>query len=100
MKMAKGKQSEVAKLAKRVSALERLEKEERRAAPARPEDVVARQAMRGERPDFLRVARGNANFEEPVRRDLERLGGRSRSDLVGDRDRGASSPLTQARRRK
>ena len=68
--------------------------------PSRPEDVVARQAMRGEKPDFLRVTRGSADYETPVREHLARVGGRSRSDVVSDRDRGSSSPLSRPTKRK
>ena len=76
-----------------------MEAKEHAEAPPRPEDVIARQAMRGEKPDFLRVTRGNADYGTPVQRDMERLQGRSSSGTVSDRERGARSPL-EARRRK
>jgi len=61
--------------------------------PPRPEDVVARQAMKGEKPSYLHITRGNADYEGPVKEHLARVGGRSRSDVVSDRDRRAGSPL-------
>jgi len=85
-----------------VNALKRQVTEMRREAPARPEDVLAREAMRGEKPDFLRVTRGNADYGGPVGRDMERLQGRSRNDTVSDTVRGSGSPLGhgEGRRRK
>ena len=65
--------------------------------PPRPEDTVARRAMAGERADFIRTTRGNANFETPVRDHLARLQGRSTSAVADDRTRGSSSPLTEHR---
>jgi len=53
--------------------------------------------MRGERPDFLRVTRGNADYGTPVQRDMERLQGRSSSGQVSDRERGAGSPIPARR---
>jgi len=72
--------------------------------PPRPEDVVARQAMKGEKPSYLHITRGNADYEGPVKEHLARVGGRSRSDVVSDRERQAGSPLgggthSKARRR-
>jgi hypothetical protein len=87
--MAKAKESglrkEVATLKKEVAQL--------RKPMERPEDVVARQAQRGEKADFLRVRRGNADYGEPVKRDMERLQGRSRSGTTPDDRRGSASPL-------
>ena len=62
----------------------------------------AEAAMRGEKPDFLRVTRGNADYGGPVGRDMERLQGRSRNDTVSDTVRGSGSPLGhgEGRRRK
>jgi hypothetical protein len=87
------KRGEQRSVSKRLSALERKVEEMGAQAPPRPEDVVAREAMAGERPDFLRVTRGNADFGGPVERHLERLQGRSRSELMANDRRGASSPL-------
>jgi hypothetical protein len=83
---------------KRLSTLEREVKEMRATAPPRPEDVVARQAMRGEKPDFIRVSRGNADYETPVREHMQRLRGRSSSGVAADNERGAASPLEQRRK--
>jgi len=62
--------------------------------PPRPEDTVARRAMAGERADFIRTTRGNANFETPVRDHMKRLQGRSVSHVASDKGRGSRSPLT------
>jgi hypothetical protein len=40
-----------------------------------------------------RMAEGRPKFAEDVATDLNRLGGRSRSDLATDDRRGAASPL-------
>jgi hypothetical protein len=79
-------------LAQRVSALERIVRAEHPGAD--------REAKSGERPDYLRVTRGNADYAEPVRREMARLKGQSSSEMMADDRRGASSPLTQPRRRK
>jgi hypothetical protein len=96
---ARGEQrSSVSKRLSRVEA----EVREMRKPMERPEDVVARQARKGEKADFLRVSRGNADYGEPVKRDMERLHGRSVSSVADDRTRGARSPLEDeaARRRR
>jgi len=73
----------------------------RATAPISPtQQASARAARAGEKPDFLRVTRANANFETPVRADLARLRGRSNSELVSDRDRGASSPIPYRSKRR
>jgi hypothetical protein len=92
---ARGEQRSVSK---RLSALERKVGEMTKEGPPRPEDVVARRAMAGERPDFMRTTRGNANFEGPTREHLARLQGRTRSDVASDAERGAGSPLGKRRR--
>jgi hypothetical protein len=76
-------------LSKRASAIERKVDALTREAPERPEDAVARQAMPGQRADH----RG------AVEAELARLQGRSRSDLMSDVARGASSPLNQVMRK-
>jgi len=86
-------------LSRRVTALEREERKEHATLPPRPEDVVARQAMKGERPDFLRVTRGNASYRGPVDEHLARVGGRSTSGQVPDKERGASSPIPGRKRK-
>jgi hypothetical protein len=100
--MPKAKQS-VAALTKQVNALKKEVAETRREAPPRPEDVVARQAMAGEKPDYLTVRPGNANYAGPVADQMAALRGARRSDVASDADRGSSSPLghgTGSRRRK
>jgi hypothetical protein len=94
--MAKNVKDE--KLAQRVGRLEREVRAMTKEGPARPEDVVARRAMAGERPDFIRTTRGNANFETPVRDHLARLQGRSTGAVVSDRERGSASPLGRRKR--
>jgi hypothetical protein len=84
-------------ISKRLSRVE-AEVREMRKPMERPEDVVARQAQKGEKADFLRVQRGNADYGEPVKRDMERLQGRSVSSVADDRTRGARSPLEVAAR--
>lgn|SRR5262249_27967788 len=91
--MAKASSKAEKGLAARVGRLEREVTAMTREAPARSEDIIARQAMRGEKPDFLRVTPGNANFEGPVNERLAALKGRSRSDVASDVARGSSSPL-------
>jgi hypothetical protein len=86
------------KLAQRVGRLEREVRAMTKEGPPRPEDTVARRAMAGERPDFIRTTRGNANFETPTREHLARLQGRTRSDVASDAERGAGSPLGKRRR--
>lgn len=86
-------------ISQRLARVEREVKAMTKEGPPRPEDVVARQAMRGERPNYLRVTRGNADYAGPVGRDIERMKGRSSSETVSDHERGASSPIP-ARRRK
>jgi|SRR5262245_6663464 hypothetical protein len=61
--------------------------------------AAAREAQRGERADFIRVRPGNAHFATPVQADIQRLQGRSRSDLASDVARGAASPLEGRRKR-
>jgi len=58
----------------------------------RPEDMV-----RGPT-SYLRENAANRDQETPVREMMSRLQGRSESGVADDRSRGASSPLTQARR--
>ena len=58
-----------------------------------------RPARAGEKPDFIRVTSGNADYGTPVQRDMARLRGRSRSDLASDAERGAGSPLGGRRKR-
>ena len=87
-------------VSKRLSALERKVGELTKEAPARPEDAVARRAMAGEKPDYLAVSRGNASYDETVADHISRMKGRSRSDVVSDRDRGSSSPLSRPTKRK
>jgi hypothetical protein len=98
------KRGEQRDIGKRVSTLEREVKEMRAKTPIDPAQAmnmaVARKARAGERPDFIRTTRGNANFETPVRDHLARLQGRSTSHVASDKDRGARSPLTERRRRK
>jgi hypothetical protein len=96
---AKEEQRQERGLAKRVDKLAHEIGEMRKVGPPRPEDVVARQARRGERADFLRVRPGNADYGGPVERDIRRLQGRSRADLASDRERGAVSPLERRKRR-
>lgn len=67
---AEGKQRNISK---RVATLERELKAMTKEAPPRPEDVVARQAMKGERPDYLTVTRGNADYGTPTAEHLKRL---------------------------
>jgi len=90
---AQEEQHQDRRLAQRLARVERDVGEMRKVGPPRPEDVVARRARAGERPDFLRVSRGNANYETPTNERLAALKGRSRSDIVSDRERGASSPV-------
>jgi hypothetical protein len=73
-------------------------KEMREQERRRPEH--AREARAGERADYLHVRAGNADYSTPVKRDLERLHGRSTSDVADDRERGAGSPLDEPARRK
>jgi hypothetical protein len=80
-------------LAKRVDKLERKVSELTKEGPPRPEDTVARQARPGERADYLHIRPGNADYAGPVQQDMERMKGRSRSDLMSDAARGAGSPL-------
>jgi hypothetical protein len=74
-----------------------LKREVERKSPIDPAAAAnyaaARRAEPGERPDFLRVSRGSANYSDPVASDITRLKGRSRSDVVSDTARGARSPL-------
>jgi hypothetical protein len=79
-------------ISKRLSRVE-AEVREMRKPMERPEDVVARQAQKGEKAYFLRVTRGNADYGEPVKRDMERLHGRSTSGTMPDDRRGSASPL-------
>jgi hypothetical protein len=92
------------RLAQRLGKVEHAIKEMRAKTPIDPAQAmnmaVARRAMAGERPDFIRTTRGNANFETPVRDHLARLKGRSVSDVADDGTRGARSPLEERRRRK
>src|SRR5262245_26165933 len=92
--MAKGK---TAKHEARRSARESKRQERERKTPLAPEHrasaEAAREARKGEKADFLRVTRGSADYETPVREHLARVGGRSRSDVVSDRDRKSGSPL-------
>jgi len=98
---AQGKQRN--NINKRVSTLER-EVKEMRANPIPPEQrmnmaAMSRPARPGEgRGDYLTVRPGNAEFGKPVAEHLGRLQGRSRSDVVSDRERQAGSPLGQRRR--
>jgi len=89
----------IAELRSEVNALKRQVGELTKTNPPRPEDMVGRQAMSGEKPDFLRVRQGNADYGTPVKQDIERLKGRSRSALTPDDERGAGSPLTGRRRK-
>jgi hypothetical protein len=86
------------RLAQRLSKVERDVGEMRKAAPPRPEDVVAREARPGERMDFMKVRPGNADYGGPVAEHMRRMGGRSMSDLRSDQERGASSPLSKRKR--
>jgi len=98
--MAKGK-DEARKekgLAQRLGKVEAQVKEMTKTGPPRPEDVVARRAMAGEKPDYLAVSRGNASYDETVADHISRMKGRSRSDVVSDRERQAGSPLGKRRR--
>ena len=85
-----------------MGALEREVKEMARKSPIPPEQranmAAAREARAGEKPDYLTVRRGNADYGGPVQRDLARLRGRSTSEVVSDRERGASSPLERRRK--
>jgi|SRR6516225_9882710 hypothetical protein len=98
---AEGKQRN--NINKRVSTLEREVKELTRKTPIEPAQAmnmaVARKAGPSERPDFYRMAKGNANYSD-VRDDIKRLGGRSTNRLTPDDQRGAKSPLEEHRRRK
>src|SRR6516225_10234399 len=76
-------------VAQRLSKVEAAVKGMTKTLPPRPEDVVARQAMKGEKPDFLRVTRGNASYDDTVRDHISRIKGRSTSGVVSDKDRGA-----------
>ena len=98
MKMARDARGEQSSVSKRLSALERKVGALTKEAPPRPEDQIARQAMAGERPDFLRVTRGNADYETPVHERMAALKGRSRNDTVSDRERGSASPLGRRKR--
>jgi len=82
---AEGKQRN--NISKRLSRVEAQVKELTKTGPPRPEDTVAREARKGERADFLRTTRDNANFETPVRDHLARLKGRSTSHVADDRTR-------------
>jgi len=86
----KGLAARVGKLEKKVSAL--TEK-----APLRPEEML-RQAQAGERADFLRENPKGRDHAGPVAERLAALQGRSRNDVVSDRERGARSPLERKRR--
>jgi hypothetical protein len=95
---AKGEQRN--NISKRLSRIEAQVKEMTKTNPPRPEDVVARRALKGEKPDYLTTTRGNANYEEPVRDHMKRLQGRSVSAAADDRTPGAKGPLEERRRRK
>ena len=56
-------------------------------------DKGMREAGPGEKADFIRVTRGNADYGEPVKRQMASLHGQSRKDLERDQERGARSPL-------
>jgi hypothetical protein len=60
----------------------------------------AREARRGERADYLHIRPGNADYAGPVKSDLARLQGRSRSEVASDKDRGSRSPLAEERRKR
>ena len=67
---------------------------------ANMEAAMARQARPGEKPDYYRYTRGNADHETPVRERMAALKGQSRSDLVSDHARGAGSPLGYGKTKK
>jgi len=91
--MAKAEKSDKG-LAARVSRVEAAVKQLTQEMPARPEDVVARQAMQQGGPDqFLRENPAGRNQDVGVSDRLAAMGGRSRSDVVPDAERGSSSPL-------
>jgi hypothetical protein len=103
--MAKGESRKEAQrerqVAQRVSRLEAEVKKMRRTAPIPPaQQASMREARAGERADFLRVSRGNADYGGPVKADLARLRGRSNSELVSDRERGAGSPIPYRSKRR
>jgi len=79
-----------------------LKREVERKTPIDPAQAMsmaaARKAQAGERPDYLTITRGNADYGTPVRQDMKRLQGRSTSGTVSDTARGAGSSL--GRRRK
>jgi hypothetical protein len=90
--MAKQSKSEKG-LTQRVATLEREVTQLRSTSPARPEDQLMRQAMGGERPDFIRENAAGRNQDVGVSDRIAALKGSSRSDLADDRTRGSSSPL-------
>jgi|SRR6516165_10684888 len=98
------KESGIAALRKDVNALKKEIGQLTKETPIPPEQAAnmaaARQAMPGERPDYLTTTRGNANFETPVREHLARLQGQSRSDLASDAERQAGSPLGGGKQRR
>ena len=85
----KGLAQRVSRIEQEVKAIRATEVKEHATVPARPEDLVA-----------LREVPGNRNQDVGVSDRLAALRGASRSDLVSDAIRGASSPLTQPRRRR
>jgi len=92
----RAEQSRLGRLERKVDALTKK-------SPIPPEQAAnmaaAREAGPGERPDYLRVSRGNADYGTPTAEHLKRLQGSSRSDLTSDQARGASSPLGKPTKR-
>jgi hypothetical protein len=98
---------QVAALKKEVSALRATERKEHATLPLPPEQranmAAAREAMAGEKPDYLTIRPGNANYAGPVADQMAALRGARRGHIEADATRGSSSPLghgTGSRRRK
>ena len=75
-------------------------REARRSAHENQRQEHAREARPGEKPDYYRYTRGNADHETPVRERMAALKGQSRSDVRSDASRGASSPLGHGKTKK
>ena len=100
---ARGEQRSISR---RLTKVEHAISEMKKTVPMPPEQRVnmeaamAREARPGERPDYYRYTRGNADHETPVRERMAALKGQSRSDLRSDAERGASSPLGHGKTKK
>src|SRR6516162_8581347 len=100
---ARGEQRSVSK---RLTKVEHAISEMQKTVPVPPEQranmeaAMAREARPGEKPDYYRYTRANADHETPVRERMAALKGQSRSDLRSDKDRGAVSPLGHGKTKK